>query len=190
MQEIEPYYNWEKYYVASRDKRSPFYKRTYNLNYYENDIYGYYVHPLWDFIGTETLYVKVLYVDYTKAFAIIELFGEWNDAIHNDIMFFKRQVIDPILAEGVNQFILLGENVLDFHGNTDSDDYYAEWFEEVEDGWITALNFRLHICQEWDKFRLDYYINFGGTLEFLGWRTLMPEQFYEVVKKLIIRRLA
>lgn len=188
MQDIEPYYNWEKYYVASRDKRSPFYKRTYNLSYYENDIYGYYIHPLWDHIGTETLYVKILFADYKKQFVIIELFGEWNDALNNDIMFLKRQVIDPLTEQGINQFILLGENVLDFHGSTD--DYYVEWFEDVEDGWIAAMNFREHVQNEWTRFKLDYYINFGGTLELANWRTLLPEILYELVKKLIIRRLA
>lgn len=187
MQEIEPYYNWEKHYVASHDERSPFYGRTYNLDYYENAIYGYYIHPLWDHIGSETLYVKILFADYNKRFVIIEMFGEWNDALHNDIMFLKRQVIDPIIDEGINQFILLGENVLDFHGA--EDDYYAEWFDDVEDGWIAAVNFREHVEEEWKKYRLDYYINFGGTLHLNNWRTLQPEPFYELVKNLMIRRL-
>lgn len=187
MQEIEPFYNWEKYYVASRDKRSPFYERTYNLDVYENSIYGYYIHPLWDDIGSETLFVKVLYVDYQKKYCIMELFGEWNDSLHNDIMYLKRQVVDPILKEGITQFILIGENVLDFHGA--EDDYYAEWFEDVEEGWIAAINFREHVEDQWKKFRLDYYLNFGGTLQLNNWRTMMPDLFYELIKKLIIRRL-
>ena len=187
MQEIEPYYNWEKHYVASHDERSPFYGRIYNLDYYENAIYGYYIHPLWDHIGSETLYVKILFADYAKRFVIIEMFGEWNDALHNDIMFLKRQVIDPLVDEGINQFILLGENVLDFHGA--EDDYYAEWFDDVEDGWIAAVSFREHVEEEWKKYRLDYYINFGGTLHLNNWRTLLPEPFYELVKNLMVRRL-
>jgi hypothetical protein len=56
-------------------------------------------------------------------------------------MWFKRNVIDHLIGQGINQFILIGENILNFHGSTD-DDYYAEWFEEVEDGWIAACNFR------------------------------------------------
>lgn len=188
MQEIEPYYNWEKHYIASEDERSPFYGRTYNLEYYENAIYGYYIHPLWDHIGSETLYVKILFADYKKRFTIIEMFGEWNDALHNDIMFLKRQVIDPLVNEGINQFILLGENVLDFHGGNE-DDYYSEWFDDVEDGWIVAINFREHVEEQWKKYRLDYYINFGGTLHLNNWRTLQPEPFYELVKNLMVRRL-
>ena len=137
MQDIEPHYRWENLYVASRDERSPFYERLYNLDYYENAIYGYYIHPMWDEIGSETLYCKILYADYEKKFAIIEMFGEWNDTLRNDIMYFKRVVIDHLVNEGINKFILLGENVLNFHGSYE-DDYYAEWFEEVEDGWITV----------------------------------------------------
>ncbi|TAE39730.1 MAG: hypothetical protein EAZ70_06105 [Runella slithyformis] len=188
MHEIEPFYNWEKYYVAANDRKSPFYGRDYNLSQYEHDIYGYYIHPLWDHIESETLYVKILYADYSKKMAVIELFGEWNDALHNDIMFLKRNVIDHLTDKNINQFILIGENVLNFHGA--DDEYYAEWFEDVEDGWIAAIGFRDFVEYEWKKYRLDYYINFGGTLQLSNWRTLSPTQFYEVVKSLMVRRLA
>ena len=30
--------------------------------------------------------MKILFADYEQNFAIIELIGEWNDAIENDIM--------------------------------------------------------------------------------------------------------
>ena len=187
MQDIEPFYNWEKHYVANRDKKSPFYGREPNLEYYEHDIYGYYIHPFWDEIGSETLYVKVLFADYAKNYVIIELFGEWNDALHNDIMHFKRRVVDEFVAVGINQFILIGENIMDFHGA--EDDYYAEWFEDIEDGWIAAVSFREHVEREWQKFRLDYYLNFGGTLAINNWRTLTPQVFYEIVKGMMVRRL-
>jgi hypothetical protein len=187
MHEIEPFYNWENYYVASDDDRSPFYGREYNMQEYTHDIYGYYIHPLWDEIGSETLYVKILFTDYNRRFAVIEMFGEWNDTLHNDIMHFKRNVIDYLIGEGINQFILIGENILNFHGSDDC--YYEEWFEEVEDGWIVAINFRDFVEAEWRKFRLDYYINFGGTLEIDNWRTLTPGRFYDTVKELVVRRL-
>jgi hypothetical protein len=187
MHEIEPFYNWENYYVASDDDRSPFYGREYNMQEYTHDIYGYYIHPLWDDIGSETLYIKILFTDYSRRFAVIEMFGEWNDTLHNDIMHFKRNVVDYLVSEGINQFILIGENILNFHGSDDC--YYEEWFEDVEDGWIVAINFRDFVEAEWRKFRLDYYINFGGTLEIDNWRTLTPGRFYETVKSLVIRRL-
>ncbi len=187
MYDIEPFYNWEIYYVAAEDENSPFYGRDYNFNEYEHTIYGYYIHPLWDEIGSETLYCKILYTDYDRSFTVIEMFGEWNDTLHNDIMYFKRNVIDLMVGEGINKYILVGENILNFHGS--DDEYYAEWFEDVEDGWIAAVNFREFVEVEWKKYRLDYYINFGGTLEIENWRTFTPVKFFELVDSLIIRRL-
>jgi hypothetical protein len=187
MQDIEPYYNWEKFYVSQKDQRSPFYKARYNLQRYEHTIYGYYIHPLWDYIGSETLYVKILYVDYDKRVGIIELMGEWNDTLHNDIMHLKRNVIDLMVLQGINKFILMGENILNFHGSDDS--YYEEWFEDVEDGWIAAVNVREHVTSEWKKFNLDYYINFGGTLDIDHWRTLTPALFVEWVEGAIRKRI-
>ncbi|HEY8401341.1 MAG TPA: hypothetical protein VIK89_08775 [Cytophagaceae bacterium] len=187
MHEIEPFYNWEKYYISSDDERSPFYGVKYNFSQYTNTIYGYYIHPSWDFIGSETLYVKILYANYQKGYVIIELFGEWNDTLHNDIMYLKRNVVDPLIAQGINQFILIGENILNFHGSDDC--YYEEWFEDIEDGWITALSFRDFVLEEWKKYRLDYYINFGGSLGFDNWRTMTPAKLFESVSDRIIKRL-
>lgn len=187
MHDIEPFYNWEKYYSASEDERSPFHEAEYNMMEYTNTIYGYYIHPLWDFIGSETLYIKILYINYDLRTAIIEMMGEWNDTLHNDIMHFKRNVVDLLLHEGIRKFILLGENVLNFHGSDDS--YYEEWFEEVEDGWISAVGFRDFVMEEWKKYHLDYYINFGGNLEIDNWRTMTPLHFYEQVNAMVVRRL-
>ncbi len=187
MQDIEPYYSWEKFYSSNKDSRSPFYKAHYNLQQYEHAIYGYYIHPLWDFIDSETLYVKILYVDYDKRSCIIELMGEWNDALHNDIMHLKRNVIDLMVSEGLSKFILIGENILNFHGSDDS--YYEEWFEDVEEGWIAAVNFREHVTSEWKKFNLDYYINYGGELDQESWRTMTPDVFFERVNAAITKRL-
>lgn len=186
MHDIEPFYNWERYYLPSQDLKSPFYGLSYP-EFCVHDIYGYYIHPKWDNIGSETLYLKVLYVDYAKSFCIIEMFGEWNDTLHNDIMHFKRCVIDKMTRQGINQFILLGENVMIFHGSDDC--YYEEWFEDVEDGWIAAVNFREFVQEEWKKYRLDYYLNFGGSLDIANWRTYTPQRFYEWVKSQIVKRI-
>lgn len=187
MHDIEPYFGWQKYYVASEDKNSPFFGKRYNFTQYSSAIYDHYIHPSWDFMGSETLYIKILYVNYTNRYAIIELFGEWNDAIHNDIMHLKRNILDPLTRHGINQYILLGENILNFHASDDS--YYEEWFDDVEDGWIAALNFRYFVEDQWKKYHLDHYINFGGTLNIEIWRTLTPVQLYELVKSLIVRRI-
>jgi hypothetical protein len=126
-------------------------------------------------------------VDYAARYAVIELFGEWNDALHNDIMFLKRTVIDYLVEKGIYQFILIGENILQFHGG--EQDYYEEWFEDIEDGWIAAVSFRDFILDEFRRYHLDSYINFGGTLQIENWRTMKPNLFYELVRGLIMRRL-
>jgi hypothetical protein len=185
--EIEPYYNWYKYYDSSEDERSPFYGKVYNHDVYSETIYGYYIDPGWDNFGSETLYLKILYADYDIGYAIIELIGEWNDTLNNDIMTLKRNVLELMMNEGINKFILIGENILNFHGSDDS--YYEEWYEEVEDGWIAAVNFPEFVQRELQRYRLDQYINMGGTLQVDNWRTLKPSMLYEVINGFIQRRL-
>src|SRR5262245_13171698 len=115
MHTIEPFYNWQHLYVASEDPESPFFKSDYSEIEFTNTIYNIYIHPKCDDIGSETLYMKILFVDYEEKYAIIEFIGEWNDAISNDIMLLKRDFIDAISHYGINKFILIGENVLNFH---------------------------------------------------------------------------
>jgi hypothetical protein len=80
-------------------RRSPFYEREYSEFEYTNQVYNYLLHPQWDEFGSSTLYLKILYVDYKEGFAIIEMIGEWNDAINNDIMFLKRDVVEGSLRQ-------------------------------------------------------------------------------------------
>ncbi len=187
MHTIEPFYNWLKYYDSATDEQSPFYAKEYNHDVYTETIYGYYIDPAWDNFGSETLYVKVLYCDYDRGYTVLEFIGEWNDAINNDVMTLKRNVIELMIAEGIDKYILVGENILNFHGSDDS--YYEEWFDEVGDGWIAAVSFPQHVCDELRKYNLDSYINMGGTLQIDQWRTLTPANFVELVESLIQRRL-
>lgn len=187
MHDIEPFFNWEKYYNAHQDERSPFYGVETNYQTYENNIYGYYIHPDWDYFESETLYLRILFTDYHEGYTIIELIGEWNDTLHNDVMFLKRNVIDHLTQEGISKYILLGEHVMNFHGL--EDDYYSEWSEDTENGWIVGINFRDHVLQEWQRYRIDYYINFGGTLEIDNWRTMPPQKFYAYISQQMQRRL-
>ena len=188
MHDIEPYYNWLKYYNPAKDLRSPFYGKQYNFDQYSETIYGYYIDPAWDFMGSETLYIKVLFTDYEKGFAVIEFLGEWNDAINNDIMLLKRDYLDELNYFGINKYILIGENVLNFH--TSDDSYYEEWFEEnEEEGWIVMINFRDHVLKEFKHAGLDYYINYGGELDEFDWRKFSPGQVFGNVSKIIHKRL-
>ncbi len=187
MHEIEPYYKWRDDYIASEDERSPFYDTQYNEFYYDKQIYNYLIHPQWDNFGSSTLYIKLLYADYDQQFAIIEFIGEWNDAINNDIMLLKREIIESIIKEGINKFILIGENILNFHSSDDC--YYEEWFQDVEDGWIAAINFRNHVIDEFKTNNIDYYINFGGELDEMSWRQLKPLQLFNKVAAQLTKRL-
>lgn len=184
---IEPYAGWLKYYDSSEDSQSPFYGKEYNFDLYTEAIYGYYIDPAWDSFGSETLYLKTLYADYNLGFVIIEFIGEWNDTLYNDIMTLKRDFLELLMHEGISKFILIGENIFNFHGSDDL--YYEEWFEEVGEGWIAAVNFPEFIQQEFRKYRVDMYVNMGGTLQIDQWRTLHPLRFYELVDTLIQRRL-
>ncbi len=97
MHDIEPHYSWRNLYSAEEDERSPFFGREYSEFEFTNSIYGYCIHPQWDEIGSPTLFIKILFVDYDEKFAVIEMLGEWNDCLHNDIMFLKRDAIDKLM---------------------------------------------------------------------------------------------
>ncbi len=187
MQDIEPYYNWRHIYIAAEDELSPFYEREYSEFEYTNHIYDYAIHPQWDDMGSETLFIKILIADYDEGFAIIELIGEWNDCINNDIMFLKRDIVDCMLQEGIRKFILIGENVLNFHASDDS--YYEEWYEDLEDGWIAFLNFREHVLREFEKNNIDYYILLGGKLNNVAWRTYNPTQLFNTIDNVVTKRI-
>ncbi len=187
MQDIEPFYAWRDLYVSAEDERSPFYGRQYSESVCTHTIYNYYIHPQWDDFGSNTLYTKILFADYDRRFAILEFIGEWNDAINNDIMLLKRDVVDTMLRFGIRYFILIGENVLNFHASDDC--YYSEWQEDVEDGWIAALNFRHHVLAEFSHSNIDSYLVTGGELNVLCWRNYNPYQLFEKVNTIVRRRL-
>jgi hypothetical protein len=183
VENIEPFYNWRDYYASEEDERSPFFRQVYNEFYYDKTIYNYLIHPQWDDFGSDTLYLKILFVDYVKSFTVIEFIGEWNDCITNDIMLLKREVVDVLLNNGINHFILIGENVLNFH--YDSDDYYEEWLDDIEEGWIAFINLQEHVLRELQQFNLKQYVLIGQELNHINWRTFKPEQFFEHVNGLV-----
>jgi len=187
MHTLQPFERWNLYYNSSYDELSPFAGKEYNYDLYSENIYGYFIDPGWDFMGSETLYIKIIYANYDVGFAAIEMIGEWNDALHNDIMMLKRNILEHMMYQGINKFALIGENVLNFHGSDDC--YYEEWFEEVEDGWIAAINFRDFVMDEMKNFNIDNYINMSGSLQIEKWRVLPPQKFYQLLEGLIQRRI-
>lgn len=189
MHEIEPYYQWRDDYIASEDKLSPFYKRQYSELEFTHKIYNFYIHPQWDHFGSSTLYCKLIFCDYENSFCVIELIGEWNDALHNDIMELKRMVADPLIKQGIIKFILIGENVLNFHASDEL--YYEEWAEDVQeaDGWIVMLNFREHIVAEMKNCNLHCYLHATSNLSHVAWRKFKPLNLLVLVENLLIKKL-
>ncbi|WP_306640139.1 hypothetical protein [Sanyastnella coralliicola] len=186
---IEPYYNWRNLYISSEDPSSPFFQKEYSELYYSDKIYDHYIHPQWDSFGSQTLFLKVIFAEYSEGYAIIEMIGEWNDCLYNDIMLLKRNLIEGMMDSGISKFIILGENVLNFHPSDDL--YYEEWFEEVEDqeGWIALLNFRDHVLEDFQEANVDSYFVLGGKLNELKWRTQMPMQLFSQVNDQVMKRL-
>ncbi|MDP4935598.1 MAG: hypothetical protein NWR30_12865 [Salibacteraceae bacterium] len=186
MHSIEPHFNWRSLYIAEEDDRSPFFGKEYSEMYFSDAIYDYVIHPQWDNIGSETLFLKLLYVEYEEGFAIIELIGEWNDTLHNDVMILKRDFIDSLIDEGITKFVLLGENVLNFHSSDDC--YYEEWFEDIEDGWIACVNFQDHVLRDFNDVGIDNYFIYGGPLNDFPWARYSPLQLFQTIEKMVEKR--
>ena len=186
MHEIEPYYNWRHLYIAEEDEASPFYGAEHSEFEFSNTVYNYYIHPQWDEFGSRNLYIKVLFADYELNFAIIELIGEWNDAVENDIMHLKRSVIDLMTVKHIYKFILITENVLNFHSS--DREYYEEWYDEVseENGWIVSLNMPESTQYDFKKKKLNYYIELMDLPE---WRTYKPYHLFKKIDGILNNRL-
>jgi hypothetical protein len=189
MHTLEPFYNWRHRYVSEEDERSPFFGIEHSEFEFTHAVYDHAIHPQWDDFGSSTLYLKVLFVDYEEGTAVIELIGEWNDLLGNDIMFLKRDVIEPLLNEGISRFVLVGENVLNFHAS--DAEYYEEWWQEADDagGWIALLNFREHVLADMKEADIDRYFLLGGAMNTMDWRTFEPEDLLEKVQAHVQRRL-
>ena len=175
---IEPFYNWRNLYTSYEDKASPFYGKEYNECTYTNTIYNQYIHPQWDDIGSPTLFIKILYCNYEYGYAVIEMFGEWNDCLNNDIMLFKRNVIDLLAYAGINKYILIMENILNFHASDDL--YYEEWFDDNGEGWIALINARQHVVEEFRKEQIDQFFIYDSLKE-IPWRALHPLQLCKLI---------
>jgi hypothetical protein len=186
MQNIEPFYNWRHLYTAEDDFRSPFHGRIYSEFEFSQTVYNFYIHPQWDEFGSRTLYMKILFTDYEMGYTIIELIGEWNDAIENDIMTIRRDVTDQLYANGIKKFILIAENVLNFHSSDDS--YYEEWREQIMDdgGWITVIGMPQQSQYDFKRARLTNYVS---LIDFPQWRTLKPELVFQYIDNWLIKHL-
>jgi hypothetical protein len=187
MQHIEPFYNWRHIYTAEDDPKSPFFGREYSEFEYSNTIYNFYIHPQWDDFGSTTLYCKILIADIEEHYAIIEFIGEWNDTLENDIATLRAEVIQRLAEHGINKFILIGENILNFH--VGEKEYYKEWFEEVveEEGWIVLLNMPEQSAAEFKKAKLHYYVE---LIDKEDWRRYKPYHLFKFFNEMQNKRLS
>jgi hypothetical protein len=186
MHTIEPFFNWRHLYTAEEDEKSPFFGVEANEFEFTQTIYNHYIHPQWNDFGSRTLYLKLLFVDYDVNFCIIELIGEWNDAIENDVAILKRSVIDKLIDNGITKFVLIGENVLNFHNSDNC--YYEEWYEDVveEGGWIVMIGLPEQSQQDFKKARINYFVE---LFDFEQWRTTLPNFLFVAVDNFMLKRL-
>ncbi len=187
MHYLEPFYNWRHMYMAEEDERSPFFGNTYSEFEFSQTVYNYYIHPQWDDFGSKTLYLKIIYADYDLHFAIIELIGEWNDAIENDIMVLKREVIDRLLDQQISKFVIVAENVLNFHSG--DKDYYEEWYEQMsdEEGWAVIVNMPETTQYDFKKRKLNYFLE---LMDLPDWRTYKPYHLFKKIDAILQNRLS
>ncbi len=189
MHDIEPHFVWRDHYIAANDERSPFFGRVYDEFMFSNKVYNYYIHPQWDEFGSDTLYLKILWVDYEQGQAIMELIGEWNDCLKNDIMQLKREVVDRLAGQGIRKYLLICEHVLNFHGSDDC--YYEEWYDDIkeEGGWICLMNTLDHVADEMKETQLQYFIHFGKAFNDIRWRNQKPRLLLKSVEQILNSRV-
>jgi hypothetical protein len=98
----------------------------------------------------------------------------------------KREVLDKLMAEGIIKFILIAENVFNFHSG--DKDYYEELYEELsdEDGWAVLVNFHPAAQHDFLLRKLNRYIE---LMEISAWRTYKPEHFFQFIDQKLSQRL-
>ena len=183
MIDTEPFYGWLHWYDPEKDELSPFYGVEHNLFQFDRKIYNLPTHPLWEDIDSDSLLVKILFADYTQGFAILELIGEWNDLHFNDFRLLREHCLDLLGAEGISRFILVCENV--FNVYVSSDDYYADFHETWEEGWIFLLRARPMVLQEFIQYGISAWLGWSAEIDELNWRKYSPEQLYELIQKIM-----
>ena len=91
-----------------------------------------------------------------------------------------------MIEQGISKFILITENVLNFH-SSDSE-YYEEWNEEIGDqgGWIVAVNMPSQTQYDFHQSKIDRLVHMQ---EHLNWRTFQPQHFFQLVDNEMLKRL-
>lgn len=135
-------------------------------------------------MGSKTLYLKIIFADYHRHYAIIELIGEWNDLLYNDVMYLKREIVDSLAQHEISRYIILCDHVLNYH--TDDASYYEEWYDDVkeEDGWICFMNLLPHVEEEMRREGIQHYVHLGEELNNILWQKLKPGALFQMCQEI------
>lgn len=180
MHEIEPYYGWLGYYTNEADENSPYQEADHGAYQLEKGVYEYLAHPLWDEFGSDSLLLKILFANYDQGYAIVELFGVWNDLLQNDYRLLAENFLTYMIDAGITRFVFIMENVLNIY--LDADDYYEALQDELGDGWICLLRPRDHVVAEIEEYGIGRYFFWSEELNALNWRKLKPWDLYVLVE--------
>jgi len=101
-------------------------------------------------------------------------------------MELKREVADVFMQSGIYKFILIAENVLNFHSS--DKEYYEEWYEEVteENGWVVILNMPEQTQYDFKRAKLNRFLE---LMEIDNWRTYKPFHLFKKIDEIESKRL-
>jgi len=101
-------------------------------------------------------------------------------------MTLKRDVLEVFMNEGIYKFILIAENVLNFHSG--DRDYYEELHEELSDadGWIVCLNMPTQTQYDFKQAKLNQFIE---LMDIHNWRVYKPYHLYKKINDQLAARL-
>ena len=110
---------------------------------------------------------------------------QW-DEFGSKTLYLKILYTDYDAKFAIIEFILIAENVFNFHSG--DKDYYEELYEELsdEDGWAVLVNFHPAAQHDFLLRKLNRYIE---LMEISAWRTYKPEHFFQFIDQKLSQRL-
>lgn len=103
-------------------------------------------------------------------------------------MFLKRYFADRLISNEINKFILLCDNVLNFHGSDNC--YYEEWWDDIkdDDGWICLVNTLDHVLDEMESSQVHHYCDCGEDFMEINWRKKNPRHTFAELTQIRLQK--